>query len=83
MTQTLIFVWTAKQLSVAVRCISILRNTRRRNHSPSPPDGDVTAALPVNEVAVQRNSDGSQGRVLGVGPCIAAIRVRRVALADR
>ena len=79
----MIGVWTTKQLAATARSINTLRNTRRRDRSPSCPDGDVSAAHPINEVPVQRNTDGSQGRVLGVGLCVAAIHVRRVALADR
>jgi len=77
MTQTLITVSTTKLLSVTAQRISTLRITRSHNCSPFPPAEDASTLQPVNEFAVhgrEKTSDDSQGRVLRVGPRLAAIR---------
>jgi len=82
----LIVVFTTKLLGVAAQRISALRNTRRHNRSPIPAAEGADTVQPVNEVGVQsvdKNSEDSQDRVLGIGPRVAAIRVRRVALVGR
>ena len=85
MTQTLVDVLTTNRLRVTAQRISTLRNTRRHNRSPILEDAGALQSL--NEVDVQKelkkNSDDSEGRVLGVGPCVAALHGPRVALVDR
>jgi len=85
MTQTLIVVFTTKLLSVTAQRISTLRNTQSHNRSPFSPAEDTSAVEPVNELAVRsrENSDDPQRRVLGVGRCLAAVRLLCGALADR
>ena len=86
MSQTCIDVVATKRLSVTAQSISTLRNIRRHNRSPIPPAEDVRAVQALNEADVQRpeNSfDDRQERVIGVGPCVAALHGPRIALASR
>ena len=83
MTQTFIFIVViTTKLSVTAQRISTLRNTRRDNRSPTPAE---LAEHPLDEVDVQRDKkpDECQDRVIGVGPCVAAVRVPRAALVGR